>query len=227
MNDIIPHVPVGKPYYRVMRPDITNANGQGYSNVRIFVGYSQRFSTGHEIEVQAQTDNSSTNWYALRINAWIDVRYYDPAEDPAMLASKLRKKLLEVKHEANAPRCDLRVLAATLKKMKAVPAVYDDRTSRVTPIDKVLPENVHAWRDDWETMEQSCCTFSATAKDEVEARALMILQAKAGDAGDAEYLAKWLAKGQPVKRITSLRPPPSLLTLESLIKGQVEEKAAA
>ncbi len=222
MNDIVPHVPVGKLYYRVMRPDVSNSGAQSYSNVRVLVGVSQRYSMGSEVEVQAQTDLGTAYWYALRMNAWIDFKYYDPSEDPAMLAGKLRRRLIDVKNEAHAPRCELRILAATLKKMKAVQAVYDDRTSRVTPIDKVLPENVHAWRDDWETMEQSCCTLSATAKDEVEARALMILQAKAGDAGDAEYLTKWLAAGQPVKRITSMRLPPSLLTLESLFKGGID-----
>ncbi len=76
-------------------------------------------------------------------------------------------------------------------------------------------------------MGEPSCSFSAVARDADEARALMVIDAKRGEAGayKSEYLAKWIAAGAPVKRISGHFKPPDIYYLHSLLRAKVEAAA--
>jgi hypothetical protein len=215
-KDSLPHVPVGKLYYRVQQPEISNHGGQQFKNLRISVGVSQRYSASNEVDLTLQSDSDRRSWYALRFEVHAEMRAYHNEENPFRIADKIRQRFVD-EPSLHSQDCCLRRLACVFTKMRLVHAVYDTRTSRMTAVKDLLPEAYHAWRDDWRQMGRDYCAFDAVARDEEEARAMMVLQAKRGDAGDAEYLKVWLAAGAPLKRLTSHGSPPYVGTLDQFI----------
>jgi hypothetical protein len=95
--------------------------------------------------------------------------------------------------------------AITLDELKAEQVMYCRRHSEYVTLSTYKGPEWKAWRDDWETMNSSSgCYWGCVARDEDEARAMLILEARNGDlirSTRNEYFEAWKAAGFPVKQL--------------------------
>ena len=198
----------------------------------INVGVATEYSSRNCIEFTAQDDPDRLKWYAGRVNAEHSVDGY--GEDNLALATRLARAINKQRANVNQPD-HIALLQGALAAIKAVPAVYDCRVSEVVAVADAMPSDYAPWRDDHIKMGQvNGCTFSAIARDDDEARAMMILKFKE-DMGSAgwcmssrkEYFECWMKAGAPIRRLVgdSWRAP-EVLKWDDLFAHQKAEVVA-
>jgi hypothetical protein len=193
--------------YYTLRP--IEPGGFSIRNIRtcrIQVGITKYSGRGDEIEFTAQDDIERKKFYAGSVTAYQRIDYQS---EMLALAARLSRAMAKQK-ESMWDADHVVLLKDALKSMRAVHAVYDCRVSEMVEVKDVLPPAYAPWRDDYMKMGRvNGCSYSAMARDDDEARSIMILSFKSSNREGGynaierqEYFESWMKAGAPIKRLT-------------------------
>lgn len=197
---------------------ISNYQQENFDHLDITVywtGDSYRADAGSEMfRISFQADNNFTSWYGGSLH--ISAGTFETLVN-SVAAVKAFFGTARVTSNQNYGEISFSqdVLPALLKVERRV---YDDRVSGLLPIEKVLPEDYMAWRDN----DLTFCTVGVLARNESEAQQQVLEKLAAN--GNITRLQAWISAGRPVRRINW--EAPKVHPLDTVIKSRWERAAA-